>query len=52
MIRYSDSMVDEHQRRTVTESVRPKRQTRHLAYFDDFEVDYGGHRPCSEPPHP
>ncbi len=52
MICYSDSMVDEHQRRTVTEAVRPKRHTRHPAYFDDFEVDYGGHHPSSEPPHP
>ncbi len=51
MICYSDSMVDEHQRRTVTEAVRPKRHTRHPAYFDDFEVDYGGHHPSSEPPH-
>ncbi|KAL0146787.1 hypothetical protein M9458_057908, partial [Cirrhinus mrigala] len=46
-------MVDEHQRGTVPESVRPKRQTRHPAYFDDFEVDYGGYRPRGEhPPSP
>ncbi|RXN12018.1 guanine nucleotide-binding subunit alpha-12 isoform X2 [Labeo rohita] len=45
-------MVDEHQRGTVSESVRPKRQTRHPAYFDDFEVDYGGYRPRGEHPPP
>ncbi|KAK2867655.1 hypothetical protein Q8A67_025772 [Cirrhinus molitorella] len=45
-------MVDERQRGTVSESVRPKRQTRHPAYFDDFEVDYGGYQQRTEHPQP
>lgn len=50
MICYSDSMVDEHQRGTVPEYVRPNRQKRHPAYFDDFEVDYGGCQPGNKHP--
>lgn len=43
-------MVDEYQRGTVPEYVRPNRQKRHPAYLDDFEVDYGGCQPGNKHP--